>query len=482
MADGTVTPPKKKPGASNKSSAKKKKKLKPSTNEGDNEMDVSSREALAEAQRMSNLNSISLDSELGRTKSKDLLAPSIIPSKKKSSSKSVLNGVINLETLIEKNSIKKRVEEKMVPLSKSIVTEAPPPSFIRRAKPEKARPAKPKTKIKSTVIPPVASAAMQTTKRDGSKIVTFDEQKVPSEISSEYQKSGEVINSGYKKKKTTISSRIYAKHGELKKRYPKAIIAGVKKCGTRALLSFLSAHPLIISAGSEKHFFEKDEKYNDWGFTWYLNDMPMSYESEMVIEKTPGYFPSLVAPERIAKFSKTQKSPIKIIFIVRDPVDRAISDYAQGLSKDPEKPPFKDLVFGKKSASSPLKVKNRSMVTIGLYAKHFKRWLQFFPRSQMLFVNGDKFIKNPLPELEKVQKFLNLPVEITAKDMTFNKTKGFWCINVNKHGNSTVDCLGEGKGRPRPPVDTWAVEKLRAFYAPHNEEFNEMTGIDFNRR
>ena len=50
------------------------------------------------------------------------------------------------------------------------------------------------------------------------------------------------------------------------RRLPQAIIIGVKKGGTRALLEFLRVHPDVRAAGPETHFFDK---YYHKGFDWY---------------------------------------------------------------------------------------------------------------------------------------------------------------------------------------------------------------------
>lgn len=50
------------------------------------------------------------------------------------------------------------------------------------------------------------------------------------------------------------------------KRLPKAIIIGVKKGGTRALLEFLRAHPDVKATGPEPHFFDKNYEK---GLEWY---------------------------------------------------------------------------------------------------------------------------------------------------------------------------------------------------------------------
>ena len=258
--------------------------------------------------------------------------------------------------------------------------------------------------------------------------------------------------------------------GVLKKRFPQAIIAGVKKSGTRALLSFLSRHPLVKSAGKEIHFFDKDENYKE-GLDWYLDQMPESYANELTIEKTPGYFIKPYVPKRVSDFSKS----VKLIFIFREPVERAVSDYAQALANE-RKIKFEKTVFTK---SKPRKVNvDSSKVSIGMYSKHLMNWLDYFPRKQMHFVNGNEFIKNPVPGIIKVQKFLGLPVLLNEKHFVFNKTKGFYCTLNNKE-SSEIKCLGDSKGRTHPQVRESALLKLKKFYKPWNERFFELIGENF---
>jgi len=72
-----------------------------------------------------------------------------------------------------------------------------------------------------------------------------------------------------------------------------ALIIGVRKCGTRALLEMLYLHPRIQKAGGEVHFFDRDENYLK-GLEWYRKKMPHSFRGQITIEKSPSYF---VSPE-----------------------------------------------------------------------------------------------------------------------------------------------------------------------------------------
>lgn len=78
-----------------------------------------------------------------------------------------------------------------------------------------------------------------------------------------------------------------------KRRLPQALVIGVRKCGTRALLEMLYLHPRVQRAVGEVHFFDRDENYAR-GLEWYRQQMPLSYANQVTIEKSPSYF---VTPE-----------------------------------------------------------------------------------------------------------------------------------------------------------------------------------------
>ncbi|XP_077056460.1 heparan sulfate glucosamine 3-O-sulfotransferase 3A1 [Siphateles boraxobius] len=257
--------------------------------------------------------------------------------------------------------------------------------------------------------------------------------------------------------------------GEGSKKLPQAIIIGVKKGGTRALLEFLRVHPDIRAVGAEPHFFDRNY---DNGLDWYRDLMPKTLEGQITMEKTPSYFVTREAPARIYTLSRD----IKLIVVVRDPVTRAISDYTQTLSKKPDIPTFESLAF--KNRTTGLIDTSWSAIQIGIYAKHLDNWLQFFPMSQILFVSGERLISDPAGELGRVQDFLGLKRIITDKHFYFNQTKGFPCLK-KAEGSSKPHCLGKTKGRTHPNIDPEVVQRLRDFYRPFNMKFYQMTGRKF---
>lgn len=258
----------------------------------------------------------------------------------------------------------------------------------------------------------------------------------------------------------------------LEKRLPQCIIIGVRKCGTRALLEFLDLHPNIKIADMEMHFFNKDENYNN-GYEWYRKYMPFSLSSDITIEKTPRYFISESAPERIFKFN----SSIKLIVIFRHPTTRVISDYSQvyenKLERNKSFEPFERIVIDKRTGRVNTGYK---AVRISMYYYHLTQWLLYFRRHQIHVVNGDNLIVKPLEEIKKVETFLGLDHLITEKNVYLNETRGFYCM---KSGNNQ-HCLGAQKGRKHPDIDPLVKRKLNDFYRPYNRKLFAMIGQEFD--
>lgn len=253
-------------------------------------------------------------------------------------------------------------------------------------------------------------------------------------------------------------------------RMPHSIIIGVRKGGTRALLEMLDIHPSVAAAATEVHFFDWDENYAR-GFDWYRGLMPYSYPHQITVEKTPGYFTSPMAPERI----RTMNSSIKLLLILRDPAERVVSDYTQVYFNrlEARKPvrPIEELLVRGGALNTRYKAIQRS-----LYHLHMRNWLRHFPLTQIHLVDGDTLVRDPLPELRRVERFLELPPRIAASNFYFNQTKGFYCIR----SDGRERCLHESKGRPHPPVNGTVLRQLRAYFRPHNRSFYRLVGRNFH--
>lgn len=253
-------------------------------------------------------------------------------------------------------------------------------------------------------------------------------------------------------------------------RFPDVLIIGVRKGGTRALINFLSTHPKVVKARGEAHFFDKEDNLRR-GINYYLSLLPPVPDGSMLVEKTPAYYVTPTAPDTIHSF----QPDVKLILIVRDPVDRIVSSYAQLHEKHVRMGnSYQDLPDVLYLADGSGNLSN-SMVRGSMYSKHLQNWLKVFLREQIYIVDGDSFVKDPYSVLKGVEEFLQLDSFFTEDFFLYNATKGFYCVQVDEE----VECLGSGKGREHPEVEERVIKDLRKVFAPYNKEFEKLTGQTF---
>ena len=256
--------------------------------------------------------------------------------------------------------------------------------------------------------------------------------------------------------------------GHKVRRFPHAIVIGVRKGGTRALIDMLALHPKISAPRPEIHYFDNDTNF-DRGVQWYIDQMPYTTPDQITMEKTPSYFVTPTVPKRMSMVSRN----LKLILIVRDPVTRLISDYAQLLTKDKKKYSFEDKVFNSTGHVNT----DWPPVVCSMYDVHTARWLSHFKREQIHIVDGDKLVEYPFGELQKVEVFLRLEPFFHSDMFVFNKTKGFYCWMKDK-GTQHEVCLGSEKGRSHPFVSPKTISSLQNFYKHHNQQFYILTGTN----
>ena len=112
-------------------------------------------------------------------------------------------------------------------------------------------------------------------------------------------------------------------------------------------------------------------------------------------------------------------------------------------------------------------------VLVSMYDVHVQRWLDLFPRDQLLVLDGDSFIRNPVTILNQCEDFLGIPRRIT-RDMFVKDKRGYYCPSVfNK-----MRCL-KNKGFKHTEYSQSFLKKLRTLYAKHNAHLVELLGQTF---
>jgi hypothetical protein len=254
---------------------------------------------------------------------------------------------------------------------------------------------------------------------------------------------------------------------------PSALVIGVKKSGTYALMRYLNLNPWVRTAlrlngcnNNEIHFFDK---YYDRGLDWYRNEMPILCETQpgelnkyVVIEKTPGYFRNVNVPPRVLSYN----SKTKIILILRNPLTRLKSELTHcTVRKAYSSKKFKNCDQFRTSLASwrnESEYLSNKFVRNSLYYIDFRRWLNYFNLTSFHIVDAQEFVRRPWSELNKLETFLNVPNHIQEGMFYYNETKKFYC-SIGNNG-----CLDKNKGRKHVWLGKIMEKKLGSFFQKWN--------------
>lgn len=273
---------------------------------------------------------------------------------------------------------------------------------------------------------------------------------------------------------TSVSADV---NSHLKTRFPKYFIIGFAKAGTKALYEALKMHPSLVGPMTEERFFT--EHYKD-GIQRYLESIPRPSPGQHTIEKSPDYITSPQAPQRLKNAALSlgiDPSLLKFIIIVRNPVARSVSDfielsiYAARVGKK-HRSLFTKEVLQHGTVNSGLLYINHSC-----YAYHISNWLKHFNRSQICFVDGDRFITAPYPVATSLEQCMGIAAFFGNDSFVFSQSKGFYCFRRNWN---LPQCLGDGKGRPHPHVPRNILTKVRGHFKSCNSGLYSIIGQDLN--
>jgi len=174
-------------------------------------------------------------------------------------------------------------------------------------------------------------------------------------------------------------------------------IIGAPKCGTTWLDIYLNHHPSIFLPGEQNVFTLFQEKGAD-----YFNSLYEGHDAQLLGDHSNINMLDPNLPEIFAK-----KYPqMKLIMVCREPVSRAFSHYLMDTSKghiNPEVNSFYDVLF------EPI---TYSYYDLGLYAKHLKRYLEFFDKNSILVLTLDEIANFPDVTMKKVFEFLSVQPSI----------------------------------------------------------------------
>jgi len=198
------------------------------------------------------------------------------------------------------------------------------------------------------------------------------------------------------------------------RKLPDFVIAGAPKCATSSLYDAIAAHP-----GVRRGVRKEPTNFIHYPGSALRSQMHQPFARPGILsgEGSVEYFSHPEAPASVASVIPQAK----LLFVFREPVARAWSDYRMFVRSGHEKESFERRVrcamrwlsdpdaeslceAAATRAFNPLRY-----VLCGLYGTLLERWLLHFPREQVRVVFSSELVRQPQEELAGIFKFLGLP-------------------------------------------------------------------------
>lgn len=184
---------------------------------------------------------------------------------------------------------------------------------------------------------------------------------------------------------------------------PNLIIIGAMKSGTTSLHYYLNLHPEICMSGKKELDFFIEEKNWNRGIEWYKSNF--IGQAKIYGESSPRYtkYPFFQGvPQRI--FSVIPQT--KLIYIVRDPIERIISHYTYYYSDGRENRSIEEALA---------ELNDNFYVAHSQYFLQLEQYFEFFSASNVLIITSEELSNFPQKTMKKIFKFLGVETDIEFK-------------------------------------------------------------------
>jgi|SRR5690625_520161 len=264
---------------------------------------------------------------------------------------------------------------------------------------------------------------------------------------------------------------------------PGFIIAGAQKAATTSLHYYLNQHPVLRGSNPKEVAYFHDDRNFKKGLKWYKKafiDFKNPFKNNLFFETTPEYLYYEKVPKRIYDFNPD----MKIIIVLREPIQRAFSAWTMYSKLKHQKSGIPDIFYNGKELdvtsslvreffipdefpsfeqcieSELQKIESGSseeepgLLRRGIYLPQIERYHNLFGKENVLILGFKELIHHLIDTLNKILGFLEMP----KSDWTFLNCEK---RNVNRY------LVGMG-----PETELF----LKDFYQPYNKALFEYLG------
>jgi len=272
---------------------------------------------------------------------------------------------------------------------------------------------------------------------------------------------------------------------------PDVIIIGAPKCGTTSLHVYLDLHPAIaMTHEKELHFFSRDHVWNR-GLEWYRAqfdpDAELRGEASVSYSSWPKW-PGV--PQRMAGIIPD----VRLLYLVRDPIDRIISSWVHRYSEGMESRPIEQVLA---------ELDDNPIIDRSRYYRQLEEYFPYFPRERIHVVCSERLRAERRTVLGEVFTFLGVDpafdtpgFDRVEHQSRFKRKKGRVARVLKRWAESRPARVLRPAVRRRigylvykpftrrldpPHLDDRTRARLQEYLAPDVERLREFTGQSFAR-
>lgn len=192
---------------------------------------------------------------------------------------------------------------------------------------------------------------------------------------------------------------------------PTFLIIGAPKAGTTSLYHYLGLHPQVfVPEEKEPNFFNDNW---DRGIAWYEEHFRGGAGAVAVGDCSSSYTSHPASPE-VPQRAATVVPDAKLIYLVRQPVERMVSHYHWRAVAGRERRPIETALL------------EGDYVDVSRYAMQIEQWLKHFPQERLLVVTQEQLRRDRRPALRRVYGFLGADPEWWSSELT-----GEWNVSAS---------------------------------------------------
>ena len=247
---------------------------------------------------------------------------------------------------------------------------------------------------------------------------------------------------------------------------PAFIIVGAQRAGTTTLYRVLEQHPAVARPTVNKGIAYFDLR-NDRGLRWYRGHFPLRWRArrrhgpDVVTFESSGYY--LFHPLAAGRIAR-ELPDVKIVVMVREPVERAYSAHRHELARGYETETFEealDLEAERTDGEAERIVadpayesfhhRHHAYLARSRYSEQIDRFIDELGPDRVHIVDADAFFEDPVAEFERLRSWLGLPAWQPEKVERWN-------------------------ARPRSPMSPELRERLDRYFEPYDARLAEQMG------